>query len=105
MNRIGLRMIFGAPGKYATLVFGLAFAVMLSTQQVAILLGVLNRATGPLQNIETPRWRPPPGPLTDRCHDPSGARAVTRPSADLSSQGRGGKRERPVVCRSEGAQE
>ena len=51
MIRIGLRMIFGARGRYATLVLGLAFAVLLSTQQVAILLGVLERATGPLQNI------------------------------------------------------
>jgi putative ABC transport system permease protein len=51
MNRIGLRMIFGARGRYATLIFGLAFAVFLSTQQVAILLGVLQRATGLLQNI------------------------------------------------------
>ncbi len=48
---IGLRMIFGARGRYAMLVLGLAFAVLLSTQQVAILLGVLERATGPLQNI------------------------------------------------------
>ncbi len=51
MIRIGLRMIFGARGKYATLVLGLAFAVLLSTQQVAILLGVLQRATNVLQNI------------------------------------------------------
>lgn len=51
MNRIGLRMIFGARGRYVTLIFGLAFAVLLSTQQVAILLGVLHRSTGLLQNI------------------------------------------------------
>ena len=48
MIRIALRMIFGARGRYATLVLGLAFAVLLSAQQVAILLGVLRRATGPL---------------------------------------------------------
>jgi hypothetical protein len=41
MIRIALRMIFGARGRYATPVLGLAFAVLLSTQQVAILLGVL----------------------------------------------------------------
>jgi hypothetical protein len=33
MNRIGLRMIFGARGRCAALIFGLAFAVLLSTQQ------------------------------------------------------------------------
>jgi putative ABC transport system permease protein len=51
MNRIGLRMLFGSRGRYAALIFGLSIAVFLSTQQVAILLGVLQRATGPLQNI------------------------------------------------------
>jgi hypothetical protein len=51
MIRIALRMIFGARGRYTTLVLGLAFAVLLSTQQVAILLGVLRRATRPLQNV------------------------------------------------------
>jgi putative ABC transport system permease protein len=51
MIRIALRMIFGARGRYATLILGLAFAVLLSTQQVAILLSVLRRATGPLQNV------------------------------------------------------
>jgi putative ABC transport system permease protein len=51
MIRIALRMIFGARGRYATLVLGPAFAVLLSTQQVAILLSVLRRATGPLQNV------------------------------------------------------
>ena len=51
MIRIALQMIFGARGRYATLVLGLAFAVLVSTQQVAILLGVLRRATGPLQNV------------------------------------------------------
>ena len=50
MIRIALRLIFGARGRYATMVLSPAFAVLLSTQQVAILLGVLRRATGPLQN-------------------------------------------------------
>jgi putative ABC transport system permease protein len=56
MIRIALRMIFGARGRYATPVLGLAFAVLLSTQQVAILLGVLRRATGPLQNVGIADW-------------------------------------------------
>jgi hypothetical protein len=51
MNSIGLRLIFGACDKYRTWIFVLAFAVLLSTQQVASLLGVLQRATGLLQNI------------------------------------------------------
>ena len=51
MNRIGLRMLFGSRGRYVALIFGLSIAVFLSTQQVAILLGVLHRATGPLQYI------------------------------------------------------
>ena len=51
MIRIALRMIVGARGRNATLVLDPAFAVLLVTQQVAILLGVLRRATGPLQNV------------------------------------------------------
>jgi putative ABC transport system permease protein len=51
MSRVGLGMLFGAGGKYASLIFGLSFAVLLITQQVAIFLGVLQRSTGPLQNI------------------------------------------------------
>ena len=51
MARIAMMMLFGAGGRYVALVFGLAFAVLLSTQQVSIFLGVLERGTGPLQNI------------------------------------------------------
>jgi putative ABC transport system permease protein len=51
MNRIGLRMLLGSKGRYAVLIFGLSVAVLLSTYQVAILAGILNRSTGPLQNI------------------------------------------------------
>jgi putative ABC transport system permease protein len=51
MARIALMMLFGARGRYAALVFGLSFAVLLITQQLAIFLGILDRATGPLQNI------------------------------------------------------
>ena len=56
MIRIALRMIFGARGRNATLVLDPAFAVLLVTQQVAILLGVLRRATGPLQNVGIADW-------------------------------------------------
>ena len=51
MGRIALMMLFGARGRYAALIFGLSFAVLLITQQLAIFLGVLDRATGPLQNM------------------------------------------------------
>ena len=33
MTRIALQMLFGARGRYGALIFGLAFAVLLSTQQ------------------------------------------------------------------------
>ncbi len=49
--RIALRMLFADKLKYIVLVCGLAFAVLLITQQCAIFLGILIRATGPLQNI------------------------------------------------------
>jgi putative ABC transport system permease protein len=54
MDRIGNRMLFGSRGRYGVLIFGIAFAVLLSTQQIAILLGVLQQATGLLQNIGVP---------------------------------------------------
>jgi putative ABC transport system permease protein len=51
MLRIALLMLLGDRGKYLALVLGLAFAVLLIAQQAAIFLGLLIRATGPLQNV------------------------------------------------------
>ena len=51
MARIALRMLLGDRGKYLSLVFGLSFAVLLIAQQGAIFLGLMLRATGPLQNV------------------------------------------------------
>lgn len=47
-------MLVGDRGKYLSLVFGLAFAVLLITQQGSIFLGLMLRATGFLQNIAQP---------------------------------------------------
>ncbi len=52
MMYVALRMLFGDRTKYLTLVLGLAFAALLMNQQGAIFMGLLNQATGPLQNIE-----------------------------------------------------
>jgi putative ABC transport system permease protein len=54
MRRIAIRMLLGDKSKYLSLVFGLAFAVLLITQQGSIFLGLMLRATGPLQNISQP---------------------------------------------------
>ncbi len=54
MFTIALRMLFGDRTKYLTLVLSLAFAAMLMNQQGAIFLGLLNQATGPLQNVNQP---------------------------------------------------
>lgn len=43
-------MLFGDRAKFLSLVFGLSFAVLLIAQQGSIFLGLLKRATGPLQN-------------------------------------------------------
>jgi len=51
MLRIALAMLFGDRAKYLTLVLGLSFAALLIAQQGAIFLGLLTRATGPLQNM------------------------------------------------------
>jgi putative ABC transport system permease protein len=59
---IALRMLFGDRTKYITLVVGLAFAALLMNQQGAIFLGLLNQATGPLQNVTQPDlWVSDPG--------------------------------------------
>jgi putative ABC transport system permease protein len=54
MLRIALKMLFGDRTKYMTLVLGIAFATLLINQQGAIFLGLLVRATGPLQNVHQP---------------------------------------------------
>jgi putative ABC transport system permease protein len=57
MVHIALRMLFGDRAKYLTLVIGLAFAALLMNQQGAIFMGLLNQATGPLQNVSQPDLR------------------------------------------------
>lgn len=54
MGRVALTMLLGDRAKYLALVLGLSFAVLLMTQQVAIFMGLLTRATGFLQNIAEP---------------------------------------------------
>jgi putative ABC transport system permease protein len=62
MVHVALRMLFGDRAKYLTLVLGLAFAALLMNQQGAIFMGLLNQATGPLQNITQPDlWVMDPG--------------------------------------------
>lgn len=47
-------MLVGDRSKYLSLVFGLAFAVLLITQQGSIFLGLMLRSTGFLQNVGQP---------------------------------------------------
>ncbi len=54
MLRIGLQMLLGDRAKYTALVCGLAFSVLLITQQASIFFGLMLRATGFLQNIGQP---------------------------------------------------
>ena len=62
MLRIALKMLFGDRAKYLTLVMGLAFATLLVNQQASFFLGLLVRATGPLQNVGEPDlWVTDPG--------------------------------------------
>ncbi len=74
MWRIALAMLLGDRPKYLALVVGLSFAVLLISQQGAIFLGLLIRATGPLQNVTQPdlwvadpfvRWVSETRPLSD----------------------------------------
>ncbi len=54
MYRIALQMLMRDRGKYLSLVLGVAFAVLLITQQASIFMGLLKRATGFLQNMGQP---------------------------------------------------
>lgn len=54
MFRIAVRMLLGDKSKYLSLVLGLSFAALLIAQQGAIFLGLMQRASGPLQNIGQP---------------------------------------------------
>jgi putative ABC transport system permease protein len=76
--RVALKMLFGDRAKYLTLVLGLAFATLLINQQASFFLGLLVRATGPLQNVGQPdlwvldpytKWSAEYRPLEDRALD------------------------------------
>jgi putative ABC transport system permease protein len=54
MFSIALKMLLGDKAKYISLVAGLAFATLLMSQQGAIFMGLLERSTGPLQNVDQP---------------------------------------------------
>lgn len=54
MYRIAIRMLLGDKSKYLSLVLGLSFAALLIAQQGAIFLGLMQRASGPLQNVGQP---------------------------------------------------
>jgi len=54
MDGVALKMLWGDRGKYLSLVLGLAFAVLLITQQGSIFLGMMLRSTGLLQNVGQP---------------------------------------------------
>lgn len=54
MDKLAVKMLLGDKGKYLSLVVGLAFAALLIAQQGAIFLGLLERATGALQNVVQP---------------------------------------------------
>jgi putative ABC transport system permease protein len=76
--RIALKMLFGDRSKYLTLIMGLAFATLLINQQASFFLGLMVRATGPLQNVGQPdlwvvdpdtKWSAEYRPLEDRALD------------------------------------
>ena len=54
MNTIALKMLLGDRAKYISLIAGLAFAVLLMSQQGAIFMGLLKRSSGALQNVGQP---------------------------------------------------
>lgn len=51
MRWIALKMLMGDPAKYAGLVFGIAFATLLMTQQVSIFMGIMRRTASQILDI------------------------------------------------------
>jgi putative ABC transport system permease protein len=51
MNWIALKMLIGDPTKYAGLVFGIAFATLLMTQQVSIFMGIMRRTASQILDV------------------------------------------------------
>ena len=51
MNRIALKMLMGDPAKYAGLVFGVAFATLLMTQQVSIFMGIMRSTASQILDV------------------------------------------------------
>ena len=52
MNWIALRMLTGNRAKYFAMVFGLAFAVMLMSQQASIFVGLMRNTTSQIRDIQ-----------------------------------------------------
>ncbi len=51
MNWVALRMLFGDRTKYAGLIFGIAFATLLMTQQVSIFIGIMQRTANQILDV------------------------------------------------------
>ncbi|MFM7345839.1 MAG: ABC transporter permease [Tagaea sp.] len=51
MGTVALRMLFGDPGKYLGLVFGIAFATLLMAQQAALFVGLLGRTVSQVLDV------------------------------------------------------
>src|ERR1700747_1166638 len=52
MAWIALKMLTGNRGRYFAIVFGIAFAVMLMSQQAAIFVGLMRNTTSQIRDIQ-----------------------------------------------------
>ena len=52
MNWVALRMLTGDRAKYLGIIFGVAFAALLMSQQLAIFRGLMRNTTGQIRDIE-----------------------------------------------------
>ena len=51
MNRVALKMLTGDRAKYLGLVFGIAFATLLMSQQVSIFIGLMTRTASQIVDV------------------------------------------------------
>ena len=54
MNRVALKMLMGDRAKYIGIVFGIAFASLLITQQMSIFTGIMSRTFGSIADLSQP---------------------------------------------------
>ena len=70
MNGVALKMLFGDRAKFIGLVFGMAFATLLITQQASMFIGIMQRTANLISETGEPNvWVMDPGVVSMRSEE------------------------------------